>query len=324
MLRSDLLRRFSTATAAAAVGMALILPAAAETLPLDPDSDLVGEMRSHRTVWEDTFALLARHNGLGFIELVAANPGIDPWVPGKNVDVVLPTAHLLPDTKRKGIVINLPEQRLYYFAEDTVTTFPIGTGKQGWETPLGSTKLVRKRANPTWTPPASVRAEDPTLPAVVPPGPDNPLGEHALYLGWPSYLIHGTNKPFGVGRRVSHGCIRLYPEDIEYLYEAVALGAPVEVIDQPIKLGWHGGDLYLEAHPNQLQLIEIEKFGHFKSEVAPPLETRILNAARDKVALLDWDMIRTVLHERRGLPVRITGSRLATRQWRDENGWPDN
>lgn len=319
MHRSDLFTRFSTTIAA--VGIAFTLPAAAETLPLDPNSDLVGEVRTHRTVWEDTFALVARHNGLGYIELVAANPGIDPWVPGKNVDLVLPTAHLLPDTKREGIVINLPEQRLYYFIDDTVTTFPIGTGKQDWETPLGATKLVRKRADPTWTPPASVRAEDPTLPAVVPPGPDNPLGRHALYLGWPSYLIHGTNKPFGVGRRVSHGCIRLYPEDIEYLYEAVALGAPVEVIDQPIKLGWHGGDLYLEAHPNQLQLIEIEKFGRFTPGVAPSLETRILNAARDQVARLDWETIRTVLFERRGVPVQITGSRLATWDWRDEDDW---
>ena len=309
MNRTDMLRSFSRAIGAAACGVALALPAAAETLQLDPDSDLVGEMRSHRTVWEDTFALLARHNGLGFIELVAANPGIDPWVPGKNVDVVLPTAHLLPDTKRKGIVINLPEQRLYYFAEDTVTTFPIGTGKQGWETPIGSTKLVRKRANPTWTPPASVRAEDPTLPAVVPPGPDNPLGEHALYLGWPSYLIHGTNKPFGIGRRVSHGCIRMYPEDIAALFSQVAVGTPVRIVDQPVKLGWYAGDLYLEVHPSQWQLDELEATGRLADRAPPPLSGWIRKTAGADAARLDWRLIDAVASERRGLPIRITRPR---------------
>jgi L,D-transpeptidase ErfK/SrfK len=219
---------------------------------------------------DDTLVDLARDRGLGYVELVAANPGVDPWIPPEDVEVVLPHAHILPAAPRNGIVINLADQRLYYFPEDDrPQSFAIGVGRQGYETPLGATKVIGKRKDPTWTPPASARADDPSLPAVVPPGPENPLGNRALYLEWPAYLIHGTNEPYGIGRRVSRGCIRLYPEDIEHLFDAVESGTVVHVVDQPIKVGWSRGELYLEAHPSLSQASEIEEGAKISYEEAP-------------------------------------------------------
>ena len=152
--------------------------------------------------------------------MVAANPGIDPWVPGEGTEINLPTVHLMPDladADPEGIVVNLAEMRLYFFEKPggVPQSFPIGIGRDGLNTPTGTTEVVAKRKNPTWRPTKRMRDEDPELPEVVPPGEDNPLGTRALYLGWPQYLIHGTNKPHGVGRRVSSGCVRLYPEDVE-------------------------------------------------------------------------------------------------------------
>ena len=183
--------------------------------------------------------------------------------------IVLPTAHLLPEAPREGIVINLPEMRLYYFAEaeQQPETYPIGIGREGWTTPTGTSRIVRKAEAPSWYPPDSIRAERPELPAVVEPGEDNPLGSHALYLDWPAYLIHGTNRPWGIGRRISSGCIRMYPEDIVSLFERVPVNTPVTVVDQPVKLGWIGGDLYLEAHPTQSQSDGLEIDGRFEPEV---------------------------------------------------------
>ena len=173
---------------------------------------------------EDTLPDIARRFNLGYEEIARANPGVDPWVPGEGREIVLPTQFVLPAAPREGLVINLAQLRVFYFPKvkegepQTVITHPIGIGKVGWQTPEGTTKVTGKRKNPTWFPPASVRKEhkeagDP-LPSKVPPGPDNPLGAHMMTLGWPSYLIHGTNKPYGVGLRSSHGCIRFYPEDI--------------------------------------------------------------------------------------------------------------
>ncbi|MDX1403936.1 MAG: L,D-transpeptidase family protein [Woeseiaceae bacterium] len=223
-----------------------------------PDQSVVGEPQIVYTTEDNTFSDLAREYGLGFDELVAANPDIDPWLPGAGVPVLLPTQFVLPDVPRRGLVLNMASKRLFYFPQVAdgqpvqVLTYPIGIGRVGWETPLGDTEVVAKAKDPTWYVPASVRRENRELgypdPAVVPPGPDNPLGHRVLKLAMPGYLIHGTNQPYGVGMRVSHGCVRLYPENIETLYELVEIGEPVTIINEPYLAGWRDGELYFESH----------------------------------------------------------------------------
>lgn len=287
-----------------AAGLAL-----ASSAPAAAAGDLVGEIRRYEIGVKDTFVEIARRFDVGYVELVAANPGVDPWVPDDAGSIVLPTAHVLPNAPREGVVINLAELRLYYFPADGAPprSHPIGIGQEGWETPLGRTTVLRKQANPSWFPPASIRKERPELPAVVPPGPNNPLGQYALYLGWPAYLVHGTNRPYGVGRRVSHGCIRLYPEDIERLFAEISVGTPVTVVDQPVKAGWSDGELYLEVHPTQRDSLELEEKGRLsaRDHLPDPIGT-IVAAAGEAAARLDWEAIRRALFERTGLPVRIT------------------
>lgn len=285
-------------------------PGHAEVYTLNEDSDLVGELGCHVTSNEDTLLDVARTRNLGYVELLAANPGVDPWVPGPNVTLTLPTAHVLPGDRREGVVINLPEQRLYNFLPDGahVQTFPVGIGRAQCETPTGDTKIEKKRVSPTWLPPADVRAERPDLPKAVLPGPDNPLGDYALNLDWQGYIIHGTNRPFGIGRRVSHGCIRLYPEDIRSLFAEVSEGTPVTIIDQPVKFGWKGKDLYLEIHPDQEQADHLEASGRFKATEIPNLELLITIAAGEEAPRLDWQVIRAAAQERRGVPVIVTRS----------------
>jgi L,D-transpeptidase ErfK/SrfK len=268
---------------------------------------MVGELRRIRTVESDTLLDIARKYNLGYVELVTANPDVDPWLPGEGTEVVLPTVHILPDAPREGVVLNLSDQRLYYFpAGKPIETFAIGVGAEGWNTPKGRTKVVRKAKNPTWYVPKSILKEDPDHVKTVPPGPDNPLGKHAIYLEWPAYLIHGTNKPDGVGRRVSHGCIRMYPEGAERLYEAVAIGTPVTVVDQQAKFGWIDGNLYIEVHPNQKQTDEIEETRRFSSASVPDLQTRVRQAARDQLARIDWSVVDAAAARRSGIPIRIT------------------
>ncbi len=210
------------------------------------------------TTADDTLSDLARAYGLGYDELIAANPGVDPWLPGENVPVLLPTQFVIPDVPREGIVLNIATKRLFYFPAvpegeaAIVKTFPIGIGRVGWETPLGVTTVIAKAKDPQWYVPLSVRQEhaalgDP-LPAVIPAGPENPLGHRVLKLEMPGYLIHGTNQPYGVGMRVSHGCVRLYPENIEYLYELVEIGETVAIINEPFLVGRLDGELYFEGH----------------------------------------------------------------------------
>lgn len=199
--------------------------------------DVAGATSQYTATGKETLYDVARRFDLGILELRAANPGIPIKKPAKGTVLVIPALHALPPV-REGIVIDLRILRLFYFdGTDRVYTFPIGTGKDGWQTPQGVTKVVRKKQHPSWTPPASIRAEDPTLPAVVPPGPDNPLGQYALYLGWAGYAMHGTNRPSSIGTRASHGCIRLYPEDVKVLFELVEPGTQVVILGES------------EAHP---------------------------------------------------------------------------
>jgi L,D-transpeptidase ErfK/SrfK len=207
---------------------------------------------------EDTFSDLARTYGLGYDDLVAANPEIDPWLPGEGTPVLLPTQYVLPNAPKRGVILNIATKRLFYFPPagdgepQQVLTFPIGIGRVGWETPLGETTVIAKAKDPSWWVPASVRREhaemgDP-LPSLIPPGPDNPLGTRVLKLDMPGYLIHGTNQPYGVGMRVSHGCVRLYPENIEFLYELVEIGEVVKIMNEPFQIGRKDGVIYFEAH----------------------------------------------------------------------------
>lgn len=211
------MRQATIGLGAALLLVLLPLPVSASSFALAAGQTTVGALGVYVTQAEDTLLDIARSNDFGYTQLVAANRGIDPWLPGSGQRVTLPAFYILPDAPRLGIVINLVAQRLFYYPPDApiVETYPIGVGVRGWATPLGLTRVAAKEAHPTWYPPPSIHAAELDLPKVVPPGPDNPLGNYALRLGWPSYLLHGTNKPDGVGRNVSHGCIRLYPEDIE-------------------------------------------------------------------------------------------------------------
>lgn len=235
--------------------------ALAATYPLPPPGDaLVGELQEARVKPGETLLDIARRYDVGLLQLEEANPGVDAWLPAVGQRVVIPSQYLLPDGPRRGIVVNLPELRLYYFPPAgqgrarVVMTYPLGIGSEGRTVPVATTRITGKRVDPPWVVPASILAEhaaegDP-LPKVVPPGPDNPLGHYALRLGLPgSFLIHGTNHPYSVGMRISHGCLRMYPEDIAELYGKVPPRTPVRIIDAPYKAAWQGDVLYLEAHP---------------------------------------------------------------------------
>ena len=268
----------------------------------------IGEIIHYKTEYEDTLVKLARDHDLGFVEVRAANPLVDPWLPGAGVKMILPAMHLLPDAPRRGIVINLPEMRLYYFdnAGSPPASYPIGIGREGLLTPTGKTSVRSKIEGPTWRPTPRMRAEDPELPEVVPPGPDNPLGTHALYLGWAEYRIHGTNKPYGIGRRSSSGCIRMYPEDIVRLYPAVSEGTPVTVVDQPVKVAWIDDEFYLEVHPTMKQADRMELDGGMPTYEMTEADMRtIIRAAGPHADLLDWKAIRRLMRERNGYPVAV-------------------
>ncbi len=315
MSRSPFTRReFCIAFGATALGTALFGHAAgadeksvAKLAEGGPYPDMIGIQKTYIARHEDTLIDLARKHGLGFTELRAANPGVDPWLPGEGTVITLPTAHLLPNAPREGLVLNLIDQRIYYFVPGgkTVESYPVGTGREAWDTPLGRTKVVRKKANPSWYVPKSIRDEDPTLPKVVGPGPDNPLGLFALYLGWPSYLIHGTNQPWGVGRRVSHGCVRLYPEDIARLFPRIARNTPVTVVKQQVKIGHVDGRLMVEIHSSPSQTDEIEADGKFTPEPLPDLPYMLITAAGDKSGLIDWPAVNRAARSRSGIPVAV-------------------
>jgi L,D-transpeptidase ErfK/SrfK len=272
---------------------------------LEAGVDVIGDVRVIAARYEDTFIKLARTHNLGYQEIRKANPDVDAWLPGEGTPVTLPTQYVLPNAPREGIVINIAEHRLYYFPDGEagrVFTYPIGVARMERSTPLGLTQVTRKAVNPTWYPPESIREEHAArgrpLPAVVPPGPANPLGTRALYLGFPAYLIHGTNEPRGIGMRVSAGCIRMFPEDVEELYKMVPVGTPVRIVNQPYKLGWGADGLYLEAHP---PLEEERDTGQW----TPTELTRLVVAAtdeRDARVRVRWDIAEDVMHEANGIP----------------------
>lgn len=291
-----------------------------------PEQSIIGETQVIFSRYENTFSAIGREYNLGYEEMRRANPGVDQWLPGEGTAVYLPTATILPDAPREGIVINVPAMRLFYYTTEKspddpsatvtkVTSHPIGVGAEGWATPFGEAKVMQKARDPVWYVPASVRKEhaergDP-LPRTVPPGPDNPLGAYAMTLSLPGYLIHGTNKPAGVGMRSSHGCIRLYPEDIEALFGRVARGTVVRLVNQPVLAGWRDGELFLEVHP---PLAEETHDLIAEAEAALFRELERAGAAAATVSI-DRAAVERIVAEQRGMPLPVLKSTRSLEQY---------
>ena len=296
-------------------------PAAATSFPsYDPAQNVFGADQRIETRYEDTLYDLARQYSLGSEELNRVNPGVDPWIPGAGKSILVPGRMILPNVPRVGIVVNLPEHRLYYFPKPKkktdvpqVYTYPVSIGKMDWRTPIGETRVISRHKNPVWVPTASVRAEHAAegdiLPAVVPSGPDNPLGLFALRLaaGNGTYLIHGTNNPIAVGLAVTHGCIRMYPEDIEALFALVPVGTPVRIINEPVKIAWIDGELLLEAHP------PINAVGETIEPDLPMFEDLLQKAVGDSTVAIHWDYAREVLQRANGV-LAIVGLQAESQQ----------
>ncbi|MDP9085011.1 MAG: L,D-transpeptidase family protein [Pseudomonadota bacterium] len=273
----------------------------------NPDDPVFGQDQSVETVYEDTLYDLARKYSLGSEEIIRVNPGVDPWIPGAGKHIIIPGRHILPPGPREGIVVNLPEHRLYYFpkqkrgAARVVITYPVSIGKMDWRTPLGLTHVIGKQKNPVWYPPESVRKEhaeagDP-LPPSVPSGPDNPLGLFAMRLaaGNGTYLIHGTNNPIAVGLAVTHGCIRMYPDDVAALFPLIPVGTPVRLINEPVKVAWVDGELLLEAHP------PVDAQGQSFEPNIDQFAEMLRASVGDTTVAIHWDYAREVLQKADGV-----------------------
>jgi L,D-transpeptidase ErfK/SrfK len=286
--------------------------AAASVFPLPADgSAVVGSDATATTAYEDTLPDIAHRYSLGYYEIIRANPGIDVWLPGAGRELTLPGRRILPPGKREGIVVNIPEHRLYYFPkprggeQPVVITYPVSIGKMDWRTPLGETHVIAKIRKPAWYPPESIRKEhaangDP-LPKVVPPGPDNPLGDFALRLaaGNGEYMIHGTNNPVAVGMAVTHGCIRMYPEDVAALFALVPIGTPVRLVNEPVKVAWVDGQLFLEAHP------PVDAEGQSVEPDLGLLSGMLEKALGSDTAAIHWDLARATLQAANGMPTLV-------------------
>lgn len=308
-----MIRRGSRRAAAFALLVLLAVSATAHalTFPLPPAGvDIVGQVRAVRVQQGETLLDIGRRNGLGYKEMELANPGVDMWVPKPGTEVTLPTRFVLPNAPREGLVLNVAEMRLYYYPEPepgepaVVETYPVSIGRQDWSTPLGKTRVTDKQANPWWYPPESIKqeaaAEGRTMPDAVPPGPDNPLGEYKIRLSLPGYLIHGTNRPWGVGMRVTHGCVRMYPEDIEGLFPRIEIGTPMRIVNQPVKAGWSAGALYLQVHP---LLKEQQEKG---KSIFEPAVKAVAAAMERGVGRVDHDRMTAALNSPTGIPVVIS------------------
>ena len=304
---NNLLRAALLSLAAGVASHAPNVLAATYTLP-EGDDTVVGEVQKVVAVHEDTLLDIGRRFGVGYEEIVAANPGVDPWLPGAGTEVTIPSRYILPDGPREGIIVSLAEHRLFYFPPfkpgetAVVRTYPISIGRMDWHTPLGQTRIVSKREKPIWYPPESVlkehAAEGRPLPRAVPPGPDNPLGEYAMRLGIPSgaYLIHGTNRPSGVGMQVTHGCIRMFPEDIEELYPLVPVSTPVRLVDQPYKMGWRGDELFMEIHT------PLEGTSFANAHSLTNITKLLVSATQDRTVVIDWAKAERTFERANGIP----------------------
>ncbi|MGI9272966.1 MAG: L,D-transpeptidase family protein [Woeseiaceae bacterium] len=304
------------------LGALAMCAAQAEIYELPPDGyDVVGALATITARHEDTLVDIARRHGLGYEDIVRANPDVNIWLPGAGAEIILPTRYVLPSGAREGIVLNLAEYRLYYYPEPKagepayVMTYPISIGRMDWETPLGITEVISKVVNPAWYPPQSVREEhaaagDP-LPRIVPPGPKNPLGKYAMRLGMPGYLIHSTNRPAGVGMRVSHGCVRMFPEDIEFLFTRIDINTKVRIVNEPLKIGWSGDELVMEAHPVlQTSMLEVDE--SVPEEDIPATKDPLtavtelfISATNERAGDLDWYQAEAIVDRSDGIPAAV-------------------
>ncbi len=298
-------------------------PVANERFELDSAQDVVGVVQVVAATQDDTLTDIARRFNVGYEEIVRANPKVDPWLPGEGREIVVPSQFILPDAPRTGLVINIAAMRIFYYPpvrrgeRPVVLTHPIGIGKVGWRTPEGVTKIVRRQQDPTWRVPVSVRKEHhengEDLDPVIGPGPDNPLGKYAFYLRWPSYLIHGTNKPAGVGLRSSHGCIRLYPEDIAQFFAMVPLGTQVRVVNQPFVFGWRDGQLYMQP----FDVLEDDTREWSKAPrrlLSKSLAATLQQQLKARRTQVDWTLVSALARAPRGVPVPITVSDTTVEQ----------
>ena len=292
--------------------------AQALTYPLPPPgSDVVGAVQRIEARESDTLLALGREYGIGYEEMRRANPGVDVWLPGEGTSITIPSRFVLPNAPREGVVINIPEMRLYYYPEPkenqrpVVETYPISVGRMDWSTPLGVSRITEKTRNPYWFPPDSIleerAAQGRPLPEAVPPGPDNPLGRHKMRLSIPggAYLIHGTNEPRGIGMRVTHGCIRMFPEDVESLFERLPEGTQVRIVNQPVKAGWLGGNLAIEAHP----VLPADAENAYDPLSPPPLEAAVLAIAGvldHGTGRVDNERLVDVVDQASGMPALVS------------------
>ena len=279
-------------------------------LPAD-GSALVGTDSRIRLSGQERLFDVARRYGLGYPEIVRANPGANIWLPGEGQEILLPVRRILPSTPHEGIVVNLPEHRLYYYPKPrpgekrVVVTYPVSIGRMDWHSPLGETRIIAKERHPNWYPPESVRAEhaargDP-LPKVVPPGPKNPLGEYKMRLavGDGTYEIHGTNNPVAVGLAVTHGCIRMYPEDVAALFASVPVGTQVWLINEPVKITYVEGKLLMEVHP------PIDGEGQTAEVNLEVMSQKLRRALKQDTAAIHWDFARKALETATGVPTVV-------------------
>ena len=280
-------------------------------IPAD-GTPVVGADTHIKTEYKDTLLDIARRNSLGYYEIIRANPGVDMWLPGEGTDVMLPGRRILPPGPREGIVVNLPEHRLYYYPKPkrgekpVVITYPVSIGKMDWKTPIGETRVIQKEKHPNWYPPEGVRKEhlangDP-LPPVVKAGPDNPLGDYAMRLaaGNGTYLIHGTNNPMAVGMAITHGCVRMYPEDVAALFPLIPVGTKVWLINEPLKVAFVDGELLMEAHP------PVDDEGQNTEEANTELLSSKLDQALGTTTVaINWDLTKQALQAANGIPTLV-------------------
>lgn len=270
------------------------------------DQAVIGTLAAVNTEENDTLSDIARHFGLGYNDVTRANPAVQPWTPEPDSLVLLPLQFILPNTPHQGITLNLANMRLFYYPKNEpgkLYTYPVGIGRQGWNTPTGTTRIATKKVNPVWNVPASIHQEhaqqgDP-LPSSIGPGPDNPLGFYAMNLGFERYLIHGTNKPYGIGMQVSHGCVQLYPEDIEVLFRKVAVGTPVRIVHQPYLTAWHDNNLYLEANE------PLSKWSRDKTRLKKQLLKKLRQISAKKSVTVDWGKVDRIIERSDGIPAPI-------------------
>ncbi|MFM8453486.1 MAG: L,D-transpeptidase family protein [Gammaproteobacteria bacterium] len=274
------------------------------SFPLEAQQDIVGNIRYVRVHKGQSLGDIGKHYDIGVYEMIEANPNIDPWVPEPGTEVIVPSQFILPPGPRQGMVLNLAEMRLYYYHPNKkmVSTYPVGIGRKSWPTPLGNTTIVYKQKDPTWYPPPSIRAEHAgkgdILPAFIRPGPDNPLGQYALRTGFNSILIHGTNKPGGIGLRGSHGCIRMHGADIKELFYLTSVGTPIRIVHEPLKVGQLNGEWYLESH----EPLSETRFNHSVSDATL---AKLIHHSLPNASALDWILVTSIFKQTNGYPQKL-------------------